>query len=1107
MNNAGIYGMAYMSRRGKQQNGRRNRAHRAPVARRWWPRHGIHLVVLLVVMGLLGGGLLASAAAAIPPTHDPSEPPEPPDRHQPDFSPPAGGFTWRLDGRFGAPIANPDDPDGPRMVNFHYCAPERPNVNCRGDVAGNQYTYDPGYVHPDSLHATFDGCPTEDESSALPGHTRYRYRWQIVDTASDAVRETFQPVANCNFAHSFAVDGNGVGTPNTGVRLTITDPDATDKDAPIAGSPFQQPVVVRDYLVVSIGDSYGSGEGNPDIPQQMAEDPIFHIPLPWVVRNAEWQDKRCHRSAIAGPAQAAIQLERSDPHSSVTYLSFACSGANIENAAYKDVNPFDPYADGNQTSKGSGILDRYAGIDAPDPNNFDPATFLPDQITQVSSAVGTRKVDALVMSGGGNDIGFANVATACVMTWNCPNLEVTANHVAHPGVAKTTLDTRVKDDLASLGGIYDRLAERLDNSGLDIGQFYVTEYPDSTRATDKSPCTAILDDVIPPLTVLGLSAIMVLLTVLFPPLLALDGVLLGGLIAAGVPNGMWFGEVSWAGNTILPSGGATADHGLDRVIADAVGRHAGDRVPWQLVGGITADFQGTGSRSWGIGHGYCSSDRWIRTAYDSNWTQGPFGFLNGMVANIKTDGTLHPNGLGHLNYAQHIFEHLKTLLPTPPAAPAQFTVTDTNSTANTVSNPAGTPTVSSTAGTNGWLVGCGPIGAACPSSSDRVVEQIVAVTNSSTTVRGAGLTINGADVDCSTGTGLPSGVTCQQELLEGGRLQKWSIQFTHDGIYRLDATVTGDDDSAGSVSHDVNVDLHDPLTPSVSLTSASSPSNGWYNSTVTATFDVPDPGDGGSAVQGVGLQGIEYRLDGGSPVLVLPKSQLDPATPLAQAQVEVSGEGSHSLVFHTLDVGGRTSADVTAQFKIDRTPPAITVSSPTTATYTLNQTVAASYSCTDNRSGVDACTGTKPSGQAIETATTGTKTFAVHAVDKAGNVLDRTLDYKVGFAVQALYDQTKAHKAGSTVPIKVQLVDANGTNLSAAAVTVAQAGLVKVDNSASSVVDAATAASADRDFRYDASIAGYIYNLKTTGLTTGTWDLKFTTSADGVVHDVYFDIR
>lgn len=37
-----------------------------------------------------------------------------------------------------------------------------------------------------------------------------------------------------------------------------------------------------------------------------------------------------------------------------------------------------------------------------------------------------------------------------------------------------------------------------------------------------------------------------------------------------------------------------------------------------------------------------------------------------------------------------------------------------------------------------------------------------------------------------------------------------------------------------------------------------------------------------------------------------------------------------------------------------------------------------------------------------------------------------SLQYKI----RALYDENKAHNSGSTIPVKIQLVDANGLNLS-----------------------------------------------------------------------------
>src|SRR5262249_29614621 len=160
----------------------------------------------------------------------------------------------------------------------------------------------------------------------------------------------------------------------------------------------------------------------------------------------------------------------------------------------------------------------------------------------------------------------------------------------------------------------------------------------------------------------------------------------------------------------------------------------------------------------------------------------------------------------------------KNLLPPtsgPTPQPPQFFVSDVNSTANTAAAPDGMATVQSVV-RNGWLIGCAPTGSLCPATSPRAVEQIVARVASSSTVRGAGLPINGAAVDCATGSDLPNGVSCQQTLLDGGQLIKWSVQFEADGIYRLNTTVTATDDGAGSVGREVKVDLHDPVGPAAS---------------------------------------------------------------------------------------------------------------------------------------------------------------------------------------------------------------------------------------------------------------------------------------------------
>src|SRR5262245_21336973 len=208
-----------------------------------WTRF-LRLLVVLVAFGIVAG-TAASNTSAIPPRPEP-EPGEPPEVVLPPYRPPANGFSWRVAGRFGSMIADPDEPDTPPLVNYHYCAPERPNVNCNGDVANNAYKYDDAWVHPETLRTSFDGCPTADERGAA--QTKYRYTWEVLDRATGTTVEKIGPVAKCKLTHDMTIDKN-TGQPkvDTAVRLTITDPDSTASLRPILGSPFTQTVNPRDY--------------------------------------------------------------------------------------------------------------------------------------------------------------------------------------------------------------------------------------------------------------------------------------------------------------------------------------------------------------------------------------------------------------------------------------------------------------------------------------------------------------------------------------------------------------------------------------------------------------------------------------------------------------------------------------------------------------------------------------------------------------------------------------------------------------------------------------------------------------------------------------------
>ena len=106
-----------------------------------------------------------------------------------------------------------------------------------------------------------------------------------------------------------------------------------------------------------------------------------------------------------------------------------------------------------------------------------------------------------------------------------------------------------------------------------------------------------------------------------------------------------------------------------------------------------------------------------------------------------------------------------------------------------------------------------------------------------------------------------------------------------------------------------------------------------------------------------------------------------------------------------------------------------------------------------------------------------------------------TLSQLVRYGVSLLYKPPMSRKAGSTVPVKVALVNAAGQNVSAPTVAV-QALCVVVKGAATDCSGTpAISYGAGSPFTYLASLApggGYQFNVKTTGLSSGkTYQLLF----------------
>jgi hypothetical protein len=260
-------------------------------------------------------------------------------------------------------------------------------------------------------------------------------------------------------------------------------------------------------------------------------------------------------------------------------------------------------------------------------------------------------------------------------------------------------------------------------------------------------------------------------------------------------------------------------------------------------------------------------------------------------------------------------------------------------------------------------------------------------------------------------------------------------------------------------------------------------------------------GDGISA-PGLDPNGLQNNGGPSQTVALLAESPAINAIPAAMCpSTDQRGYGRPAPGYTACDVG---AFEYAAKPPVE--PPTINISSPTNNTYTLNQTVAAVYSCTDTpQDPITLCAGPVPTGSNINTSSAGAQTFTVNSTDSYDNSDSASVNYSVAYNICPLYDSTKEVKSGSTIPINLELCDVNGANVSASGTVVHATGVVAVSNNASEVLQDAGGSNPDNDFRF--AEGSYIFNLKTTGYATGTYNLLFTAGNDPTTHVAQFQVR
>jgi hypothetical protein len=118
-----------------------------------------------------------------------------------------------------------------------------------------------------------------------------------------------------------------------------------------------------------------------------------------------------------------------------------------------------------------------------------------------------------------------------------------------------------------------------------------------------------------------------------------------------------------------------------------------------------------------------------------------------------------------------------------------------------------------------------------------------------------------------------------------------------------------------------------------------------------------------------------------------------------------------------------------------------------------------------------------------------------------------TATITIAFEVHTLTDLSKAFHPGRTIPIKIQLLDASGNDISSSGIDLTALRLERQNADGSvTVVSLQDAGNSNPDnlFRYDAALGGYIFNLSTKDLGAGTYDFYWMADGDPTEHKLVF---
>lgn len=291
--------------------------------------------------------------------------------------------------------------------------------------------YDSNYISPETISVKF-----KVDDSNLPDDAICR--WTINGTISKA------PCNGC-IANAFFDSQN---------QVHVTLPDRQS---------ISETITIKDFLIIAFGDSYSSGEGNPDVIKQPG-------------RKAMWFDKKRHSSVYAWPVLTAARLAAENPTISVTVINRSCSGAMLKHL-YEEK---DDGAPGEEEVK------------------VHSEKKIPDQLTvllqdlKIPNSKERRSPDLIFVSGGGNDANFAETLKSILLFGKVTQFFDKLS-------LKSSIRNKLIDTVEKLKKEYKIFAGKLaQNEYFKDSKIILGIYPDPVHATPTSFCgNKTIPDVIP----------------------------------------------------------------------------------------------------------------------------------------------------------------------------------------------------------------------------------------------------------------------------------------------------------------------------------------------------------------------------------------------------------------------------------------------------------------------------------------------------------------------------------------------------------------------------------------------------------------------------------